>query len=213
MSLITGDIKDQLITLFKTLKTPVHIVLFTSESNCETCTDTQNLLKDVADLSESIHFESLDLEANSAYATELGIVRTPSFALLNDKKDNLGIVFNGIPAGHEFSSFLTGLLEVGGAGEAIPDKIKARIEAIQKPVHIKVFVTLGCPHCSGAVAKAHRLALENPHIFAEMIECGTFPEEADKYNVSGVPKIVFNETNELMGDQPMESFLTLLEKL
>lgn len=213
MSLITVDIKEQLTTLFKTLKTPVHMVLFTSEANCETCQDTHDLLKDVADLSDALLFESLDLEANMAYATELGIVRAPSFALLNAKKDNLGIVFNGIPAGHEFSSFLTGLLEVGGAGEAIPEKIKARIEAIQKPVHIKVFVTLGCPHCSGAVAKAHRLALENPHIFAEMIECGTFPEEADKYNVSGVPKIVINETNELMGDQPMESFLTALEKL
>lgn len=213
MSLITGEIQTQLTDLFKTLKTDVHIALFTATEGCDTCKDTSDLLGDVAALSDKINLEIFDLTQDSAYAETLGIVRAPSFALLNGDKKNLGIVFNGIPAGHEFSSFLTGLMEVGGAGEALPEPFKKRIEAIVKPVHIKVFVTLGCPHCSGAVAKAHKLALENPNIFSEMIECGTFPEEADKYNVTGVPKIVINEKNELMGNQPLEGFLTLLETL
>ncbi len=213
MSLITTEIKEQLTQLFTTLKKPVHMILFTSESNCETCADTQLLLSEVADLSDSLHLETFDFDTNKDYATTLGIVRTPSFALFDSDKKHHGIVFNGIPSGHEFSSFLTGILEVAGSGEAIPEAIKTRIAAINKPVHIKVFVTLGCPHCSGAVAKAHKLALENPNIFSEMIECGTFPEEADKYNVSGVPKIVINEDKELMGNQPMESFLDVLEQL
>jgi protein-disulfide isomerase len=46
-----------------------------------------------------------------------------------------------------------------------------------------------------------------------MIECGTFPELADKYNVSGVPKIVINETNELVGNQPIDMFLDTIDKL
>lgn len=213
MSLITGDIKDQLTTLFQTMNKNVHMALFTAKTGCESCADTQNLLKDVADLSDKLHLDVLDIEDSKAYAETLGVVRTPSFALLDDQKKPLGILFNGIPAGHEFSSFLTGIMEVAGSGEPLPEKLKTRIEGIQKPAHIKVFVTLGCPHCSGAVAKAHKLALENPNIFSEMIECATFPEEADKYNVSGVPKIVINETNELIGDQPIESFLNVLEKL
>lgn len=213
MSLITGEIKTQLTDLFKTLKTNVHIALFTATDGCDTCNDTNDLLSDVAALSDKISIDVYDLVKDSTYAEALGIVRAPSFALLDGDKKNLGIVFNGIPAGHEFSSFLTGLMEVGGAGEALPEAYKKRIDAIVKPVHIKVFVTLGCPHCSGAVAKAHKLALENDHIFSEMIECGTFPEEADKYNVTGVPKIVINENNELMGNQPLEGFLSVLESL
>jgi alkyl hydroperoxide reductase subunit AhpF len=87
-----------------------------------------------------------------------------------------------------------------------------RIAKINKPVNIKVFVTLSCPHCPGAVQNAHRLAMLNPNIKAEMIEANTFPALSQQYKVSGVPKIVINETFELLGNQPLEAFLNEIEK-
>jgi alkyl hydroperoxide reductase subunit AhpF len=77
----------------------------------------------------------------------------------------------------------------------------------------KVFVTLGCPHCPGAVLKAHKLAMENPNITAEMIEANTFEDLSRKFQVSGVPKIVFNDGADLLGDQPLDAFLQTIENL
>ncbi len=88
-----------------------------------------------------------------------------------------------------------------------------RIKKISKPVNIKVFVTLSCPHCPGAVQNAHRLAMLNQNIEGEMIEAQTFYELSTKYKVSGVPKIVINDKIELVGNQPIESYMKQLEAL
>jgi protein-disulfide isomerase len=53
----------------------------------------------------------------------------------------------------------------------------------------------------------------NEHVQGEMIEANTFQELSNKYNVSGVPKIVINDSIELLGDQPMEEFLNRIESL
>src|SRR5690606_21462079 len=95
----------------------------------------------------------------------------------------------------------------------LDDELKSTIKAIDKPVNIKVFVTLSCPHCPGAVQTAHRLAMLNPNIKGEMIEAQTFYELSNKYQVSGVPKIVINDKYELLGNQPVENFLKEIEKL
>jgi alkyl hydroperoxide reductase subunit AhpF len=79
-------------------------------------------------------------------------------------------------------------------------------------VNIKVFVTLSCPHCPGAVSTAHSLAMLNDNIQASMIEAQTFQELSQKYKVSGVPKIIINEDYELLGNQPIDAFLSEIEK-
>lgn len=209
MSLLNDEIKGQLTDFFKGIQKEVHMKLFVN--GCDSCDDTQSLLEDVASLSEQINLTVLDLASEEA--SKFDITRTPVIMFTDEAGEDLRIRFNGIPAGHEFSAFITTLTEVGDGGQTLPENFITRVESIQKPVDIKVFVTLGCPHCSGAVAKAHKLALMNPNVKAEMIECGTFPDLSDQYNVSGVPKIVINETNELVGNQPIESFLEIMEAL
>ena len=46
-----------------------------------------------------------------------------------------------------------------------------------------------------------------------MIEAQTFNEMSNKYKVSGVPKIVINDKYELLGNQPIEEFLSKIEAL
>lgn len=54
---------------------------------------------------------------------------------------------------------------------------------------------------------AHKLAIHSERITADAVEVGEFPDMIQKYNVSGVPKIVINETIEFVGAQPAEVFL------
>ncbi|WP_430883139.1 protein disulfide oxidoreductase [Fusibacter sp. JL216-2] len=213
MALLNDELREQLKGILNQMKDQVNVALFTTTETCETCEDTKAFMEEVSNVSDKVVLNQYDIIENKDMADKLGISLTPSIVLLDkDHKDN-GIRFNGIPAGHEINSFITGLIEVSGAGEELPEDFRARLDKVDKPVHIKVFVTLGCPHCPGAVSKAHKLALENENITAEMIESQTFFSEAEKYDVSGVPKIIINEDHDIVGNQPIESFMEVIEAL
>jgi glutaredoxin-like protein len=212
MALFNEETSKQIKEIFLGLKEKVNVVLFTDENDCETCSDTREFLNEIEDMSEKIVLTQYDLKKNEEKAKVWGIDKAPAIRLLDDNENDFGVTFYGIPAGHEINSFISGMMELSGAGEQLPVEMKSELDTLDKKVKIKVFVTLACPHCSGAVSKAHKLAYENSNIEAEMIECGTFPEEASKYNVSGVPKIVFNDTEELVGNQPFDQFLNAVLK-
>jgi glutaredoxin-like protein len=210
--MITKDIEKQVKDLFKGLVNPVRIVLFTQDhAECETCEPTEQLLGEVVELSNKLTLQISPL--NSELAKQYDVTLAPAFVLLDHNGEYHRVKFNGIPAGHEFTSFLTALMEMSGAVEDLPEALLDRLAKIDKPVNIKVFVTLMCPHCPGAVQKAHKLAMLNKNITGEMIEAQTFYELSESYRVSGVPKIVINETHELIGNQPIERFLDLIESI
>lgn len=209
--LLNKEVQDQLREVFNDLKEKVTMVLFTSATDCESCEATQSLLTEVAELSEKLEVQVFDL--NSEEAKQYDITLAPSFVLLNAKGEYQGVKFNGIPAGHEINSFISALVEMSGAESEIPAEILERIQKIDKPVNIKVFVTLSCPHCPGAVQKAHKIAMLNKNVVGEMVEAQTFFELSNKFNVSGVPKIIINDSLEMVGNQPIERFLEQIESL
>lgn len=206
---VTKQVKDYL----NPMQDHVTMVLFTQEDPCNTCQETRQLLSEVAALSEKITFVEKDLKKDAALAEDYGVTMTPSFVMLDKNDDYRGVKFNGIPAGHEINSFLSALMDMSGIDFGLAATIGSRLDNLEKPVNIKVFVTLSCPHCPGAVSNAHRLAMSHPHIESEMIEAQTFGELSQKYNVSGVPKIVINDTHELVGNQPIQEYLKTIEAL
>lgn len=212
--LLDKALQKQVKEILDPMKDPITIVLFTQQDDCESCEPTQQIIEEVAALSDKINVEIYDLLKDSDQVLKYKIEMAPSFILLDKDGVYKGVKFNGIPAGHEFNSFLSALVEMSGTEhEQIPADFLARIAKIDKPVNIKVFVTMSCPHCPGAVQKAHKLAMLNKNIVGEMIEAQTFYELSQQYNVSGVPKIVINDTIELVGNQPIETFLSSIESL
>lgn len=209
--LLNEEIQKQLREVFGELKENVEMVLFIDKEACETCEATQSLLSEVAELSDKLNVSVNDLDSDLAKTYD--ITMAPSFVMLDGKGEYKGVKFNGIPAGHEINSFISALMEMSGAESEVPAEILERIQKIDKPVNIKVFVTLSCPHCPGAVQKAHKIAMLNPNVVGEMIEAQTFSELSNKFNVSGVPKIIINDSLELVGNQPIERFLDQIESL
>lgn len=212
VALLNEEIREQLTGFFNGMKEEVTLAVFTKEGSCETCKETEDFMQEIASLSDKIHFEAYDFDTHQDKAKEFGVTLTPSIVLLNGEKEHQGVKFNGIPAGHEVNSLIKGIMEVSGGLDSLPESYQERLKKVTKPVNIKVFVTLGCPHCPGAVEKAHKLALENPHIDAEMIESQTFGEVSNKFNVSSVPKVVINDEFEFVGNQPIDTFLDEIEK-
>lgn len=206
------EIEKQLMEVLSKMINPVTIILFT-DKECITCKETKQLLTEVASLNDKISLEIKELSKDLKEVKEFGIELAPSFVILDMNRKYQRVKFNGIPAGHEINSFISAILEMSGVKISYSESLVKRIKKIEKPINIKVFVTLGCPHCPGAVQTAHRLAMLNDNINSEMIEAQTFNELSQKYKVSGVPKIIINETVEIVGNQPVESFLEKIESI
>ena len=213
MQLLNKELQDQIREYLSPMKEKVTMMLFTQEGTCETCSETRQLLKEVSELNDKIIFLEKVVVQDVLDVEKYGITLFPSFIMLDAKGDYRGVKFNGIPAGHEINSFLTALMDMSNFEFGFDQAILDRIQKIDKNVNIKVFVTLSCPHCPGAVTNAHRLSMLNKNIEGEMIEAQTFHALSEKYQVSGVPKIVINDTHELLGNQPIEAFLQTLESL
>jgi predicted DsbA family dithiol-disulfide isomerase len=54
---------------------------------------------------------------------------------------------------------------------------------------------------------AHKLAIENEHITADVVEVSEFIDIAQRYRVQGVPKTVVNDRIEIVGAVPEPRFI------
>ena len=198
MGLIPDDKKELLKNDFNAkLVDPVRLVMFTQEIECRFCSDTRQLVQDLATLNSKITAEIYDFVADSEKAKEYGIDKIPAIAVIG-KKD-FGVRIYGIPYGYELQTLIEAIINVSKGQTDLSDKTKSILKEVKSPVHIKVFVTLTCPHCPAAAAVAHKLAIESDLVKADVIETSEFPDLAMKYNVIGVPKIVINEKVEFVG--------------
>jgi len=198
MGLIPDDKKELLRNDFKEkLVDPVKIVMFTQEIECKFCSDTRELVQDLAMLNEKITAEIHDFVADAEKAKEYGIDKIPAIAIIGKKDYDVRIY--GIPYGYELQTLIEAVINVSKGQTDLSDKTKSILKEVKSPVHIKVFVTLTCPHCPAAAAVAHKLAIESDLVKADVIETSEFPDLAMKYNVIGVPKIVINEKVEFVG--------------
>jgi thioredoxin reductase (NADPH) len=107
-----------------------------------------------------------------------------------------GLAFHGVPSGHEFNSFVLGLYNAAGPGQAVDADATERIRSINAPVEVMLLVSLTCTMCPQTVLASQRIAAENPCVRAEAYDVSHFPELKDHYNVMSVPCIVINRGGE-----------------
>lgn len=213
MAIFNDEVRHKLTEILSGLKEEVNIAFFTQEYECASCRDAHAFVDEFAELSDKIKLETFEFVKDQSEAEKYGVDKIPAMVLLDKDKKDYGVRFYGIPGGYEINSFLTALNEISGNRDELPEELRKRIQAIDKDVHIQVFVTATCPYCPGAVVTGHRLAMENPHIKADMVDATAYPELSIKYGVRGVPKIVINEDYDLVGNQPVAEFLRILEDL
>jgi len=184
--IIDEKIKEQLKNEFLQLKEPVNLVL--KSDNSQNSLKIEKLLEEIASLSEKITFLKEDFDTKYS----------PCIAINWPEKET-GIRFAGIPVGGEFKTFIDSIIMVSRNEYDISERILEFLEEIDKPVDIKIFITNSCGWCPPAIKKAYSFALANDFIKATAIDCYLFQEEALKYNVSAVPKIVINDKVEFVG--------------
>lgn len=200
MALIPEKDQKQLKKIFQSLANDVKIVSFTQELECEHCKMNTDLLEEVTSLSEKISLEVHDFVKESDIAKKYGIDKIPATILLGDR--DYGIRFYGVPVGYEFTSLIEDIIDISKQESGLPEELLNELSKIDKSVHIQILISPTCPYCAHAVRSAHRFAMANEHIIADMVELSEFPHLATKHNVQTVPKIVINEEHSLSGSVP-----------
>ena len=201
----------------KALKDEVTILLFKKTSVgiwtpnevedlvCRYCKETEELYKEVIELSDLLKLETYTIENNKEKFGEYKVERIPTAVI---KGHNKGLIrFVGIPAGYEFTTLLEDLIDVSRGKFDLKERNRRKVEAVKESLHIQVFVTPACPYCPRAVRIAHKMAFINENIIGDMVEASEFPNLSEKYGVYAVPKIIVNDKVEFEGALPEDQFI------
>lgn len=174
MALLDANIKAQLNQLLALLEGDLTIQLSVGED--KTSTDMRELVTELATMSSRITVE------------ETTLARTPSFSI-NKVGSESGVVFAGLPLGHEFNSLVLALLQVSGRAPKVDEATAKRIQAITKPIHFETYVSLTCHNCPDVVQALNIMSVLNPNISHTMVEGGAYQEEVKEKDILAVPAV------------------------
>ncbi len=201
--LLTHDVRAQLETVFEKMDRPLLLKLYLDDRPVSR--ELEGYMEALARLSDKISVQIADRQASSETA--------PCVKICLADGQETGLAFHGVPGGHEFTSFVLGLYNASGPGQALDEQIHREIEAIQKPVNVKILVSLACTMCPDLVVAAQHIAAENPHVSAEVYDVHHFQGLKTRYQVVSVPCLVINEERVSFGRKNIQQVLDMLREI
>lgn len=124
-----------------------------------------------------------------------------------------GLAFHGVPGGHEFTSFVLGMYNAAGPGQAMDEVIRKRIKGVEKQVDIKILVSLSCTMCPDLVIAAQHMAAIGEHITTEVYDIHHYESLKNKYKVMSVPCMVINDEHVYFGKKNIQQILEIVERV
>ena len=198
--LLDDKAKAELQPVLEALVNPVKLLFFTQKNACPGCAGQEELLRDLTSLSDKLKLEIYDFVLNGDQVMSYRIDKIPATAVVGE--NDYGIRLFGLTAGYEFASLIEAIIMVSTGQSGLDPQLEELVKAIHEKVHLQVMVTLTCPYCPNMVHVAHQFAFVNQNIKADMVEAAEFPQLAQRYDVTGVPKTIVNETHAFEGAVP-----------
>lgn len=203
--LFSEEIIEQLNTVFSKMENPLVLELHLDNlEKKELSEELKNYMEELAKFSEklAVRFADSDGEEKSGL---------PFVKILRQNGEYTGLSFHGVPGGHEFTSFVLGLYNASGQGQAIDEETIEKIRAIKNPLDMKILVSLSCTMCPELVTAAQKIASLNPNVNAEVYDLNHFGDLKEKYNVMSVPCLVIknaeNEEKIMFGKKNIQELL------
>lgn len=196
--LFSEEMLSQLHTVFEKMAQPLVLKLtLDSRPVSEELKEYMEALAGLTDkLSVEVHME--------------GGAEAPCVSICKQDGSETGLAFHGVPGGHEFTSFILGLYNAAGPGQAIDEDVQERIAAMETPVDMKILVSLSCTMCPELVTAAQRIAAERQSVTAEVYDLNHFPAYKDKYQVMSVPCLLINGKQPSFGKKNIRQILDLI---
>lgn len=199
--LFTKEMRQQLDTVFTRMKQPLLLKLYLDKRPISA--ELESFISALVAISDKLELEVCDRQSQETFA--------PCVEVCLADGTPTGLAFHGVPSGHEFTSFVLGLYNAAGPGQAIDEDTKRQIEAITEAVDIKILVTLSCTMCPDLVVATQRIAAENPNVTAHVYDIRHFEDLKNQYNIMSVPCMVVNDQDVVFGKKTMQQVLELIK--
>ena len=201
--LFTAEMRQQLDTVFARMERPLLLKL--SLDTRPVSEELKRFITALVALSDKLTMEVADRQAEETL--------TPCVEVCLTDGTPTGLAFHGVPGGHEFTSFMLGLYNAAGPGQALDNTTKQQIASIQDKTDLKILVTLSCTMCPDLVVAAQRIAAANPNVTAHVYDIRHFDGLKNQYKVMSVPCLVYGEGKIAFGKKNMHQILDLLAQL
>ncbi|MDH4585244.1 alkyl hydroperoxide reductase subunit F [Pseudomonas sp. BN415] len=185
--MLDANLKTQLKAYLEKVTQPFEIVASLDDS--DKSRELLGLLQDIVGLTDKI---TLKTDGSDA--------RRPSFSL-NRPGADIALRFAGIPMGHEFTSLVLALLQVGGHPSKLAADVIEQIKSVEGEFSFETYFSLSCQNCPDVVQALNLMAVLNPNIRHVAIDGALFQDEVEQRQIMSVPSIYLN--GELFGQGRM----------
>jgi alkyl hydroperoxide reductase subunit F len=196
--MLDANLKTQLKTYLEKVVQPIEIVASLDDS--AKAREMKELLAEIDGLSDKITL----VEDSTAD------VRRPSFSI-NRAGTDVGVRFAGIPMGHEFTSLVLALLQVGGHTIRFDEAVIEQIRNLDGDFHFETFISLSCHNCPEVVQALNAMSVINPRIKVTTIDGGVFQKEVEERQIMAVPMMFLNGEHFGQGRTNVEEILSKLD--
>lgn len=177
--MLDTNLKTQLKGYLERLVRPVEIIAYAG--NDAKSNELLQLLEQIREQSDKITIKRGDVEG----------ARIPSFALTSPG-ENIHLTFAGLPLGHEFTSLVLALLQVGGYPPKVEQALIDQIRGVKGTFRFETYYSLSCQNCPDVVQALNLMAVLNPGIEHVAIDGALFQDEVADRQVMSVPSIFLN---------------------
>ncbi|HEX7983649.1 MAG TPA: alkyl hydroperoxide reductase subunit F, partial [Duganella sp.] len=196
--MLDANLKAQLKTYLEKVVQPIEIVASLDDS--AKAREMEDLLQEIVLLSDKITLVKRTDDAE----------RKPSFSI-NRPGTDIGVRFAGIPMGHEFTSLVLALLQVGGHTIKFDDAVIEQIRNLDGDYAFETFISLTCHNCPEVVQALNAMSVINPRIKVTTIDGGVFPKEVEARQIMAVPMMFLNGEHFGQGRTNVEEILAKLD--
>ena len=187
MFMLDANLKTQLKAYMENIRRPVKLVASLDDSKGSR--DLAELLQEISDLSDKVSWA----RGEDKHA--------PSFAVTTPDAD-ISLRFAGLPLGHEFTSLVLALLQVGGHPPKVSPEVIDQIKSLEGNLEFETYFSLSCQNCPDVVQALNMMAVLNPNVRHTAIDGALFKGEVEARQVMAVPTVYLN--GEVFGSGRME---------
>ncbi len=195
--MLDAGIQAQLKAYLEKLQRPIELIASLDDS--AKAAEIRALLHDIAALSDQV---SVNENGTASLRPSFGVARVGEAARVQ---------FAGVPMGHEFSSLVLALLQVGGHPPKIEAEMIEQIQSLSEPMHFETFISLSCHNCPEVVQALNLMAVLNPNISHTMIDGADFQDEVKARNIMAVPTALLNGEEFGQGRMTIEEIIAKLD--
>lgn len=196
---IAPALRDQLVTVFGRFESPMKLIFHTDSS--DPGRELKSLAGEFEGISPNLKVETASLEEGH---------EVPYVRMSKEEGDPFNYAFNGVPGGHEFSSFIMTAYNLAGPGQPVPEETAQKIRQLS-PRRLDLVVSLSCTRCPEVVIGVSQILRFNPAMQVNVWDIPYAGELRDRFKIKSVPCLVIDGETVVFGQKTLDELIEHLK--